>query len=295
MWKIIENWNLSFLWKNNRKKVIVQKKGEMQLYQEKGVTNIYNIQNITIPDIKELAGSLSAPVDSKNLLETAGRRFLIEQNIKQKNLKAAVDEAELDKIIAPHEPEKDWFLKWMDAAQGISKENLQKILGKILSNEIRRPESFSIRTLEIVKNLSKNELELFQKFCDISYSIPEVAEFSCVLCNPFGNPGSNALKDFGLSYGSLTLLQDAGLIQNDFNSYRELPQMFVIVPFKIGSQEFHLKRVEAMAETDTKRLKCINFTRAGLEIKKVMKLSFNKEYNDKLIKWICDEFKLSYT
>jgi hypothetical protein len=282
--KIFEKLNFSFVWKGNKSTVIKQSKGEVQVHQsDQSITNIYRIENVTVNKIEELA-DLGTIYDPENLLKAAGQRFLIEQHAKQKNFKEIVDKAQLDEIEEPKEVDQDWFLKWMEISEGVSKEKVQDILARILSREVRKPNTFSLRTLEVIKNLSKEELNIFQKFCNISFGIGEMEDaFSFVICDPFGKPANNGLSPIGLSYSVLTILQDAGLIKSDLNSWQELPIQILQMPFKIGSTSISLKAKSS--STATHRFTVINFTTAGLELRSVLSLGHTQEYFDKFIKW----------
>ena len=292
---ILEKLNISFIWKGNKKKVIKQNGGSLQVCQEQNsITNILQIQNLTVANIEELA-SIDVPQDSNALLQSAGKRFLAEQKIKQENLKTIVNVAELSNIPDPQQVNQDWFLKWMEISQTVSfnRENVQKMLAKILSGEVKKSESFSLRTLEILRNLSQEEINIFQKFCDISYSIPAIKDsLTCVICEPFGNPGDNGLISLDLSYHNLTLLQDAGLIKSDLNAWIEfmIPQ-FLQIPFNIGSEPLSLKTTEGIVESKP-HVKIINFTTVGLELRSVLNLGSNSEYNLKFLEWVKDKWKM---
>lgn len=285
---------LGFSWHHNRKKSVAQERAEMQVYQEKGgVTNVVNIQAFTINNIRELAqaDTLENP---KALLNSATKRFIVEQAFKQANLKAAVEKAELQEISNPHEIDKDWFLKWMEVAQGVSRENVQEILARILSDEVTSTGTFSARTLEILKNLTRRELQLFQKFCDISCQIPagDQVALVMVISEPFGNPGNNGLEPVGLSYPNLKELEDAGLIQGDLTAYQELPVSAVFqAPFLLGSKTLALKPTQEAIQGQVK-VKILIFTRSGRELRSVLLLGENGLYIQKFLEWAEQKWKM---
>ena len=51
----------------------------------------------------------------------------------------------------------DWLYRWRDAASTVSSEELQTLWGRALAGEIKSPGSYSLRTLEFLKNLSHKE------------------------------------------------------------------------------------------------------------------------------------------
>lgn len=291
--KIFEKFNISFIWKGNSKKVVKQNGDGFQIQQEQNsVTNVFQIQNLTVANIEELAGTDTSQ-DISGLLKSAGRRFIAEQQTKQENLKAIVAKADLTLITNPQQVDQDWFLKWMEISQTVSRENVQDILAKILSGEVKKTGSFSLRTLDILKNLSKQELQLFQNFCDISYSIPQLGDaLTCVISEPFGSPGQNGMQSIGLSYSNLTILQDAGLIQTDLNSWRQfqIPQILQI-PFTIGSTLYNLKTTDQITNAQPK-VKVLNFTSAGLELRSVLNIGTKPEYNSKFLEWVKNQWKM---
>ncbi len=289
---------LSFSWKGNKKKSVTQIGGGLQVQQEQNsITNIYNyrIDNLTVGKIEEISGIESH--EDLNTLQKAGNRFLIEQSTRQENLKNIVDISRIREIKNPKEVEKDWFLRWMEISQTVSvkRENVQNILAKILSGEVREAGSFSLRVLDVVKNLSKEELELFQNFCNMSFSIPLIknTNFTYLICEPYGTPGSNGLLPVGLPYTNLAKLQDAGLIQNDLNAWVEfdIPLIFKI-PFTLGSKEFTLTQNNEISDLKY-RVKVINFTSAGLELRTALSLETNEEYNIKFIEWLNEKWGFS--
>ncbi|MDD3940659.1 MAG: DUF2806 domain-containing protein [Candidatus Pacebacteria bacterium] len=292
--QIFDKLHLSFTQKGNKNKKIRQEKGALQICQEQGGTmNVFQFQTLNVSNIKELAG-FDIPQNAENLLKSAGQRFIAEQQIKQENLKNAIMDSHIEEIEEPNELDKDWFLKWMDIAQGVSKENIQKMLSKIISGEIKKTGAFSLRTLEVLKNLSKEELSIFQEFCNISYSIPQFRDaLTCVICEPFGSPGDNSLEKFNLSYTNLTLLHDAGLIQKDLTTWREMkiPLLFNL-PFTIGSENLRLVSSVDTVES-TPRHKIINFTKAGLELRSILNLEKNDEYLKDFIEWAKNTYKMN--
>lgn len=57
----------------------------------------------------------------------------------------------------------DWFARWRNDAKLMGSEEMRGLWGRILKEKIQKPESISIRTLDILRNLSVNEAELFTR------------------------------------------------------------------------------------------------------------------------------------
>lgn len=59
----------------------------------------------------------------------------------------------------------DWVMRFFDAVSNISNEELQKLWGKVLAGEMKQPGICSLRTLDIIRNLSQPEAEIFNELC----------------------------------------------------------------------------------------------------------------------------------
>jgi hypothetical protein len=81
--------------------------------------------------------------------------------------------------------------------QDVSNEQMQKLWAKLLAGEITKPGSFSVRTLDVLKNLSPKEAAVFERDAPII----ERATFSIF----YGNESP-------MSPGALEVLVDAGLM-----------------------------------------------------------------------------------
>ena len=100
----------------------------------------------------------------------------------------------------------DWFIRFYEAVGNISNEEMQKIWARILAGEIDHPGSQSLRTIDVLKNLSQTEAQLFRKIC--SY---------CVF---IGDRGflphyDNYLKKCNISYSEIMILDELGLMVSD--------------------------------------------------------------------------------
>ena len=102
-----------------------------------------------------------------SLPERAEVRKVYQESKKQQNIEAicanAAEELASESEVPENKPEPDWINHFFDMAEKVSSEDLQFWWGRILAGEIKRPGSFSLRTLEVLKNLSRQEAENFLK------------------------------------------------------------------------------------------------------------------------------------
>ena len=96
----------------------------------------------------------------------------------------------------------DWLFRWRDSASTVSSEELQaQLWGRALAGEIKSPGSYSLRTLEFLKNLSHKE----------ALQIAKVSPF--VIDDTVIFRGNKQLLDSeGITFSFLLDLQDLGVV-----------------------------------------------------------------------------------
>jgi hypothetical protein len=124
-----------------------------------------------------LAGNISARVDRSTGKVKAIGKIEIEDIVRNAedrrklDNRAAITKAALDEI--KEEPgntdakeaiDDDWLNTFARIAEDKSSEDLQKLFGKILAGEIRQPGSFSLRTIQFVSTLSREEAQSISEF-----------------------------------------------------------------------------------------------------------------------------------
>ncbi|WP_310594855.1 DUF2806 domain-containing protein [Flavobacterium sp.] len=101
----------------------------------------------------------------------------------------------------------DFFWNAIEHAKTISNEDMQELIAKIIAGEYNQPGTYSISTLQSLKMLGKNELELFETMCSLcinSNQIPKIIFSLPESIKPF-------LHLLGIDFGSLQTLQNLGL------------------------------------------------------------------------------------
>ncbi|WP_256831750.1 DUF2806 domain-containing protein [Pseudomonas sp. Pse1] len=177
------------------------------------------------------------------------------------------------------EIDNDWLHAWRDHAGKTSNENIQKLWGSVLAGELKCPGSYSLRTLEFLRCLSKQEAELIQR-------IAPFALYSQIIWRNI-----KTLEQAGISYGALLKLQELGIIFGvetdsttmDFKS--TVPDKFV--------KTFTLHGRVAIATHQDKYkivdLPVINITTIGREVIRLGQYQPNAPYFSSLCKTIADK------
>lgn len=144
-------------------------------------------------------------IDLTNIAITAANIDVSESIRKEVNVSKAVLAAEHilanDEQAPPDQKvEDDWLFSWRENAGRVSSSELQDLWGRILAGEVKNPGSYSFRTMEFLKGLSKEEAELISK----------VAQF--VVGEAIFRNKDSFLEHSGISFNTLLFLQEIGII-----------------------------------------------------------------------------------
>lgn len=174
--------------------------------------------------LKLIAGAQS---EAHNLLatpgETGGRvlegspegftqRLEFQERKRQANITSVIREAATnlgDKDVPDHAPDPDWVARFFNCVQDISSEDMKKIWATILSGEIENPGRTSLRTLDILKNMTAKDAQMFESMCNF-------------VTNDFIFYPDQYQNHHVLSYNRVIHLQDSGLLNAQPFLYTEL-------------------------------------------------------------------------
>jgi hypothetical protein len=94
-------------------------------------------------------------------------RLEYQERKRQSNLESitSIAAAELsDETDVPDEkPDEDWTSRFFNSAQDVSSEQMQELWGQILAGEITKPGSYSLKTLDFVRNLTKDDASILER------------------------------------------------------------------------------------------------------------------------------------
>ncbi len=134
----------------------------------------------------------------------------------------------------------DVMTRLKNLSKDFSSDDMQEIVAWILAWEYNQPWTFSLRTLEVVRSLTKDDIELFKKFCWFVFN------WKFYLINPYtaGSKYSNNINIEWIWYDVLNYLQDLWLVSNNnstltvWNIENETNQIFPIQDCKL---EYRIK------------------------------------------------------
>lgn len=193
-----------------------------------------------------------------------------QENIENITQKAAENlEAESEVSVDP--VNKDWTSRFFDYAEDISSEDMQGLWGRILAGEIKKPKSYSLRTLDILRNLSSEEAEVFIKFGSLA-----IQSGGSTFLLDFNN--ENLLKEeYQLNFGERLLLSELGLLaSNDLqyiiNKTDDEPREIVFVIKNIVIIQ------KKLANKPDKNIPILAFTKIGEELLQLIQSEPKKNY-----------------
>ncbi len=164
----------------------------------------------------ELLKTKSEFEESRSVIEikNAHRAELRERNA---NYVLRVALAEIKDDLPEDLPSVDFINRLMDIAEDVTEDELKLLWGKILSGEFKSPGTFSLRTLDILKNMSSHEAHIFLKFSKATVKTSLGSNEFCVLINDALH--EYFIKRFWLAYDDISFLKEIGLVQSESNQH----------------------------------------------------------------------------
>lgn len=145
------------------------------------------------------------------IIERARFRLLAREVEGQLNVEAIAEcaLARLPENVSDQPVADDWRRKFFGEAENICDQDLQLLWGKVLAGEVTSPGSYSLRTLEVLKHISRMEAEYFRQACNLAFGDGNIFL-------P-GNDLNEVLRPYGLTYDVILSLREAGLMHSGDN------------------------------------------------------------------------------
>lgn len=216
--------------------------------------------------------SLKAGLSLENRTQ---QRIEFKECKKQRNIESITQKAakslETESAISDESVDEDWTSRFFNYAEDISNEEMQELWGRILAGEVKRPKSYSVRTLDILRNLSTEEAEVFIKFGSLAIHSRDV-----VFLLDFQN--EKILKEeYQLNFNERLLLEELGLLAaNDLIfKIEKTENTSMVIVFKIGRAVVVHEKLNGKPE---QKLKVLVFTKIGQELLQLVSNSPKKDY-----------------
>ena len=191
-------------------------------------------------------------------------RFVFQEFKKQKNIENILESSikYLPKEVSDEPVNEDWISRYFLNAQDISEEHMQDLWAKILAGEVGTPGSYSLRALETVRNMTKEEALIFEKVCHLAFVGGNVldSEDGKVIAGTDLRPKDEFLL------ASAGLMHDSALIQFGFNNSRGV----------LTNNGMHLCFISEGSDNIT--FYCRKLTKTGEELSKLVAFKPNMDY-----------------
>lgn len=205
---------------------------------------------------------------------TLQRVYFMEQK-RQKNIEnitqIAAENLESEPNVSDEPVDEDWTTRFFKYAEDISNEEMQELWGKVLAGEIKQPKSYSLRTLDTLRNLSKEEAHIFTKFANLAIKSNKVT-FMLNFMNE-----KLLIEKYKLNFNDRLLLEELGLIATNDLSFQIVKTGNNPIPvvFLIGDICVIQNKLENTAE---QALQVLVFTKIGQELLNLLKITPDFDY-----------------
>ena len=191
------------------------------------------------------------------------QRIEFQEKKRQANIAATVRDAaeELaDTEVLDHEPNPDWTARFFDCVQDVSSDDMRKLWAKLLAGEVQGAGTTSLRTLDVLKNMSSRDAVMFRELCSF---VIEHFVYSADEDKPH------------LSFGKMLLLEDAGLVNAGPMIMRNL-ELDQANPSHLRYQNWML-RISSEGKTNL-QVPAYALTPAGRELQRLTACTPKMEY-----------------
>ena len=225
-------------------------------------------------------------VGSLDISDRVRQRIEFQERKRQDNIESVVSEAARqlgDKTVEDDEPDHDWTARFFNHVQDVSSKDMQVLWARILSGEVERRGSTSVRTLEILRNLDQSTAAVFRRLRSacVFLSATEGVILDARVPSPGGNAATNSLGAHGLDFGVLNRLNEHGLIISDYNSWFDYQlaiglavddRIAVRMPFGFQGKRWMLAAQDDRKMGEPYRLSGVALSISGLELARVVEL-----------------------
>lgn len=158
----------------------------------------------------------------------------------------------------------DWINLYFESAKNTSDEYMQNVWARVLAKEIEKPDSFSYKTLDILKSMSSDDFKLFEKMCSLEVE------------NYLLRKGS-LYRNHGLSWIDTLKLNEYGLIflEPSERTYTVPPKGYTHIVYK---DKYLLLMKNELTEEANYKIEARLLSSSALELVKIVNISADNEF-----------------
>ena len=221
-------------------------------------------------------GQMNARLRTSEALAFRAEQRQLTESIKQEaNIESVLEKAHKELLSADEVSDTsvndDWITRFFGIVKDISSDDMQFIWSKILAGEIIKPGSFSLRTLETIRNISSDEAKTFELV------LPFVISSSGNLFIPT-DLISSEYSSFKIMYGHIIQLDECGLV----NSTGTVVSPIEVPPNSINRRIMNSKNeVLTVTNNDIEiktNITVYPLTRTAIELMNILEFSSNRDF-----------------
>ena len=199
-------------------------------------------------------------VGEVDISETVHQRIQFQEERRQRNTESVIRQSadQLgDKEVEDRGPDHDWTARFFDCIQDVSSEDMQRLWAKVLSGEVESPGRTSLRTLDVLRNMTQEDARIFDTISGF------------VIADFIFHDEEYTKKHSALAFNILLQLQDCGLVDTGpflmrvlhWNSL-QMKQSGITYPCR----DILVNIKKAQGEDDETQIPSVLLTRAGREL-----------------------------
>ena len=189
-------------------------------------------------------------------------------------------------IVSKARPDPDWLEHFIALAEDIANQAMQTLWAKILVGETLSPGTFSIKSLQTLKQMTQKEANALQRCAPLCGFVEHEGSYLIIIGyykKPSffdllrkGNKESINLAQSGLSYPNILTLMDIGLV------YRKEIESLSLIKNQSFQLSFQSTKLTLIAKSNELVLSYYKLTQTGEELKRLITAPVNK-HNKKLL------------
>lgn len=220
------------------------------------------------------------------IYDRARARLIAREVEGQQNVEAIAENAlkSLPEKVSDDPVSDDWRRKFFLEAENVCDADMQELWGKVLAGEVAKPGSFSLRSLNVLKSLSRDEAEKFRLACNLANETGEI-----IMQREKRHP----LGDYGLHFGNLMALTDAGLLHSPsfiLHSFKDYPDEAKTGVYFMNNGRHLLLSGPSLKNVD---IPVLSFTAAGKELQKLIPANPCMPYLGDMAKFLKTSYRLA--
>lgn len=232
----------------------------------------------------ELYRNKKQPVaEVKELYGRTCSRMLYQEMRKQQNIENVVSKAKEELIeenqVSQDDVNEDWLLRFFNSVQDISNEDMQRLWGKVLAGEIKKPNTFSLRSLDVLSKMTKEEAQLFAELRPYIISYRGTV---AILNDDNLNKKYNILYSKILQLAECNLIDSSAIMSITLTIAKEYPLNIVYDMEFLKSNNEDMKKIS---------IPIYKLTQTGMDILGVVDEKYDKDYFHDVVKYLLNKNK----